>query len=899
MNIVSIDKRLKSIEREQKTLQLSINQEYKEITNLKSGTVPQENKKETSKSVDSTNDKTKDYLDYRKRTADEKYFSRIKQLITDIPDSNGSKFFTKRNVNVGIVADEFLYHSFKDVANFNYLTAKNYKKYKGKLDIFFVATTWKGLNREWRGVANSKSNRRKELYEMIDFFKQDGVKIVFYSKEDPVNYDRFIDIAKKCDHIFTTAKEVVDDYKNECKNENVHILEFGVNPLYHNPVGMKSVKKFKDVFFAGSWLNKYPERQKETITIFDGVVDSGRDLKIIDRNYTIDHPDYFFPRKYVKYISPAIPHDYLQKIHKLYDWAINLNSIKYSETMFANRIYELQAIGNVILSNYSVGVNNKFPNVFMVHNKREATEILTKMPDEEVYQHQINGIRNVMSNHTTFDRFDDLLAKVGLAGKTQDPTKKVLVVADKITGSTKDIFELQTYPHKHLVALDSLTEEFKEQFDMITFIDGNRHYGDHYLEDMVNGFKYTNSDYVTKDVFYDRDQLSEGVEHDFVSIVKDKYQTVFWSDSFRLEDLVNLGKNEQVPNGYSIDHFEYNSINHVVENPTTQKNYDVTVIVPVYNNGKHLLNKCFQSLKRSSIFDQMEILLIDDGSTDPETIRATRRLYEGFENVNLYRFDGSGSGSASRPRNKGVQLATAPYVTYLDPDNEAVNDGYAELYSMMKQDDELDIVMGNMIKLDNERRSNFDYYKIVTNCLNSEEVIDPKEFLKAVNMRAHSIQTMLMKKELIIDHGLEMVESAAGQDTMFFQELMLNSKKTKVINLTIHIYYAAVAGSVTNTISKKFFEKYLILEKERLPFLVRYELLDTYMDKRFTFYFKNWYLKRLNRISEVDQKDSIDTLYKIYDLYRKHLDNKDERFKEFEDLYSKGDYEGIIKNLSS
>ncbi|MBX0357741.1 glycosyltransferase [Halobacillus sp. Nhm2S1] len=899
MNIVSIDKRLKSIEREQKALQLSIKQEYKEITNLKNGTLPQKNKKEVSSSVASADDETKDYLNYRKKTADEEYFSRIKKLITKIPESNGSKFFTKRNVNVGIVADEFLYHSFKDVANFNYLTSKNYKKFKGKLDVFFVATTWKGLNREWRGVANSKSNRRKELYEMIDFFKQDGAKIVFYSKEDPVNYHRFIDIAKKCDHIFTTAKEVVNDYRKECNNENVHVLEFGVNPLYHNPVGMKSVEKFKDVFFAGSWLNKYPERQKETITIFDGVVDSGRDLKIIDRNYTIDHPDYFFPRKYLKYISPAIPHEYLQKIHKLYDWAINLNSIKYSETMFANRIYELQAIGNAIMSNYSVGVNNKFPNVFMVHNKREATEILTKMSDEEVYQHQVNGIRNVMSNHTTFDRFDDLLAKIGLSGKTQDLTKRVLVVADKITESTKKIFELQTYPHKHLVAVDSLTEELKEQFDMITFIDGSRYYGDHYVEDMVNGFKYTNSDYVTKDVFYERNRLTEGVEHDFVSVVKDKYQTLFWSESFKLEDLIKLSRNDQVPNGYSIDRFEYNSINLIAEKPTSQQEYDVTVIVPVYNNGKHLLNKCFQSLKRSSIFNQMEILLIDDGSTDPETIRTTNRLNDSFQNVNLYRFDDNGSGSASRPRNKGVKLATAPYVTYLDPDNEAVNDGYAELLAMMKQDDDLDIVMGNMIKLDNERRSTFDYHKIVTNCLNSEEIIDPKEFLKAVNLRAHSIQTMLMKKELIIDHNLEMIEKAAGQDTMFFQELLLNSKKTKVINLTIHIYYAAVEGSVTNTISKKFFEKYLTLEKERLPFLERYDLLDTYMEKRFTFYFKNWYLKRLNRISKGDQEESIDTLYNIYDLYRKHLVNKDKRFKEFEDLYNKGDYEEIIKKLSS
>ncbi|WP_460690797.1 glycosyltransferase, partial [Nesterenkonia suensis] len=43
----------------------------------------------------------------------------------------------------------------------------------------------------------------------------------------------------------------------------------------------------------------------------------------------------------------------------------------------------------------------------------------------------------------------------------------------------------------------------------------------------------------------------------------------------------------------------------------------LSVIVPVYNNGDHLRHKAFASLRRSSIFSQMHILLIDDGSTDP------------------------------------------------------------------------------------------------------------------------------------------------------------------------------------------------------------------------------------------------------------------------------------------
>ena len=73
---------------------------------------------------------------------------------------------------------------------------------------------------------------------------------------------------------------------------------------------------------------------------------------------------------------------------------------------------------------------------------------------------------------------------------------------------------------------------------------------------------------------------------------------------------------------------------------------------------------------------------------------------------------------------------------------------------------------------------------------------------------------------------------------MFFQELMLHSKKAMAVDTFVHMYYAAVSGSVTNTISKKFFDKYYRLEIERIPFLKEHNLLETYMEERFNFYIR-------------------------------------------------------------
>src|SRR5690625_7867205 len=88
-------------------------------------------------------------------------------------------------------------------------------------------------------MGNPKNTEmRIAIFHMIEFFKKEGVKTVFYSKEDPTNYDYFIDIAQKCDYVFTTAVDMVEQYKKDCNHSNVYVLEFGVNRIYYNPFGM-------------------------------------------------------------------------------------------------------------------------------------------------------------------------------------------------------------------------------------------------------------------------------------------------------------------------------------------------------------------------------------------------------------------------------------------------------------------------------------------------------------------------------------------------------------------------------------------------------------------------------------------------------------------------------------
>src|SRR5699024_2863901 len=295
---------------------------------------------------------------------------KFKKVVESIPDSNGSRVFKKLNIHIGLIADEFLYNSFKDVANVDYISRHERFDYKN-YDFVIFATTWRGIDSSWDGAAHPNNEKRQEMIELIEKYNKQGIPTIFYSKEDPVNFHLFKSLAKHCQYIFTTAVEVVKNYKEFTGNKNVHVLQFGINPLIHNPVGTRSsdAKEFKDeVLFAGSWLTKYPVRMSETKKLFDAILREKAPFTVIDRNLHLGNPRYQFPSKYLSKMAPPVAHDDLMNLHKLIRWSINMNSVKYSETMFANRVYELQAFGNIVLSNYNTGINNMFPNVRMVHS---------------------------------------------------------------------------------------------------------------------------------------------------------------------------------------------------------------------------------------------------------------------------------------------------------------------------------------------------------------------------------------------------------------------------------------------------------------------------------------------------------------------------------------------------
>ncbi|QQD85672.1 glycosyltransferase [Jeotgalicoccus sp. ATCC 8456] len=756
-------------------------------------------------------------------------------------DHEGSALYDKIDVNIGIICDEFMYHSLKDAANIKYIPYSDDIEIDQTLDLFLVVTSWRGIDGTWQYIANPNGAKRKSLLDLIGKYKAAGIPTVFYSKEDPVNYDKYISIAQSCDHVFTSAVEIIDKYKQDTGNQSVGYLEFGINPFYHNPLGKNLAESDlnKEVVFAGSWMTKYPVRNKEAENLFSGVIRSDHALNIIDRNFDRKLKSYQFPTKYFDFISKTIPHDRLMNLHKSTMWGINLNSVKYSNTMFANRVYELQAMGNIILSNYSMGVNNRFPNVFIVNDRDDVKRILDGHNFDDQKEYIAKGIQNVMLNHTAFHRVSKILNAANINHELSEP--KILVVLKD--DASEESFNRQIITNADYIHEKDFTDDSLTGYDYIAKFDDDVEYEEYYLQTLLSGFAYTDADVVTMN--------------------KDEYNfTEEWDEKFSLQKISNVGQSEKLVLNIPVTEI----FNSAEKSTGVSDDKTLSVIIPVHNNGRYLDNKCFRSLKRSTIFNKMEIILVDDGSSDEITLKVINRIRRRHPDVKYHRYE-EGSGSASRPRNKGIQMTTTKYLTFLDPDNEASGDGYAKLLNELQQDEELDLVLGNIIKEDHQKRTPLNYTSYMAKYDKDLLIEDPKDFLIKAGLRAHSIQALIVKSSIVQDNNLYMVEGAAGQDTMFFQELVLNSNKIKGMKLLIHMYYAAVTGSVTTTLKKSFFEKYYKLEKERVPFLKENGIYDIYVKNRFPFYFKNWYVKRIDKVNEDEKDDAIEILKAIFDMY--------------------------------
>lgn len=440
-----------------------------------------------------------------------------------------------KDLRVASILDDFSYQSFKNDCHLITFRPDNWLEILTKElpQILFVESAWRGNSGSWQyKIAKYNTPQGEELDNLLEWCKQNNIPTVFWNKEDPIHFEKFIDTAKKFDYIYTTDENCIPDYQREAGHDRVFALPFAAQPAIHNPIKVKDYKE-KNVCFAGSYYaNRHEERRKDQEELLDATKEYG--LEIYDRNYNqIGKEDLQFPERFHNNINGSLPYSELVRAYKQYKVFLNVNSVQNSGTMFSRRVFELMGCGTTVLSTYAKGIKEMFSDLVpMAHDDTSVDELINKIMTDESWreENELKGMRVIFNEHTYAHRLYEIGKNAGF--ELEKPYEgKVQVLAVSYSNDELELlikqFQQQSYGNKKLtivslaestpflanqdieiISLDNL-EEIDKAFEEITVeasyitVFGKDHlYGEHYLSDLMQGFIFANSDVVGKSAFY-------------------------------------------------------------------------------------------------------------------------------------------------------------------------------------------------------------------------------------------------------------------------------------------------------------------------------------------------------------------------------------------------------------
>ncbi|MFV3288168.1 methyltransferase domain-containing protein [Pseudomonas sp. NY11955] len=321
-------------------------------------------------------------------------------------------------LKVACVMDEFTFGSYRYECDLMPLTPANWKaEIEGfGPELLFIESAWRGKDDLW---GSKVGHNGQELQDILTWCRQNKVPTVFWNKEDPVHFETFLTTAKQFDHVFTTDIDCIHRYKGALGHDRVYLLPFACQPALHNPI---ELYERKDAFcFAGAYYARYPERTRD-LGNFVCELPKFRPLEIFDRNFGKDDVNYQFPEEYQPYIVGTLPFEKIDTAYKGYRYAINLNSIKQSQSMFARRVFELLGCNTLTVSNFSRGVRLLFGDlVVTTDNGEEMLRRLQLLAEDPLNSDKLRlaALRKVMQEHTYTQRLEYVMSKVTGSAKAQ------------------------------------------------------------------------------------------------------------------------------------------------------------------------------------------------------------------------------------------------------------------------------------------------------------------------------------------------------------------------------------------------------------------------------------------------------------------------------------------------
>lgn len=233
-------------------------------------------------------------------------------------------------------------------------------------------------------------------------------------------------------------------------------------------------------------------------------------------------------------------------------------------------------------------------------------------------------------------------------------------------------------------------------------------------------------------------------------------------------------------------------------------NYQISVVVPVYNCEKYL-RQSINSLIQQTIFESIQFIFIDDGSSD-NSVKIIEEYTYLYKNMYLFSQENKGVSSA---RNYGISKATGRYISFFDADDIALPSLYEKLYKLISENDaDISIVDYSMVFENGEKKK----HRISLNKVWSESASALKDFFSSNLICTNPVDKMFDSHSL---KGIFFPEGySIGEDMFYVYNAIKKSKKIVLdSNESLYEYILHSDSAMKQKFSKKHFDSVKLSEE--------------------------------------------------------------------------------------
>ncbi len=307
----------------------------------------------------------------------------------------------------------------------------------------------------------------------------------------------------------------------------------------------------------------------------------------------------------------------------------------------------------------------------------------------------------------------------------------------------------------------------------------------------------------------------------------------------------------------------------------------ISIIVPVYNSEKYL-KRCLDSLT-SQTFDDVEIVVVNDGSTDSSV-----NIVQDYLNDKRVRLINKENGGQASARNLGLVKSKGEYVIFIDSDDYVEVNMCERLYSTAING--YDIVLSDYYIIDGKNRN---YYKVWAG---EEGNISLNDYL----LTAVCPWNKIYAKKFLIDNNFKFPEGIIYEDYASIPTLVNYNPKVYYLPEAFVNYIHTEVSTMRSDVYKEKYENIFIATdylykklcdsqyKEELEYLIGYHFLylgslnfyrfdkfkqldqiADFMKTKFPKWLKNRYLHNMNLKEKVLMFLFYHKKYKIIKLVQK------------------------------